>query len=150
MIEGSHWDQALDVLEVVLAHAGHATIRTPDGRPGLVAWEANRLIGRLPAAQLETYRLRHEAQARQLDRDGRRSGNWDQVIDVATQYFHTETGQQAANAIGNFHFDRGEFGLASIWYGRLLESNPPWSRDPKRRPQGGPDVSRVGQPRGRR
>ena len=131
LIEGSHWDQALDVLEVVLAHAGHATIRTPDGRPGLVAWEANRLIGRLPAAQLETYRLRHEAQARQLDRDGRRAGNWDQVIDVATQYFHTETGQQAANAIGNFHFDRGEFGLASIWYGRLLESNPPWSRDPK-------------------
>jgi outer membrane protein assembly factor BamB/tetratricopeptide (TPR) repeat protein len=124
-------DQALEILEVVLAHSGHATIRTPDGRPGLVAWEANRLLSRLPAAQLETYRLRHEAQARELDRTGRRTGNWDQVIDVATQYFHTETGQQAANAIGNFHFDRGEFGLAALWYGRLLESNPPWSRDAK-------------------
>jgi outer membrane protein assembly factor BamB len=130
MAEG-HWDQALEILEVVLSHSGHATIRTPDGRPGLVVWEANRLLGRLPAAQLETYRLRHEAQARELERAGRSSGNWDQLIDVATQFFHTETGQQAANAIGNFHFDRGEFGLASIWYSRLLESNPPWSREPK-------------------
>ena len=126
-----HADQALEILEIVLAHSDHATIRTPDGRPGFVAWEANRLLGRLPAAQMDVYRLRHEAQARELDRAARRSGNWDQVIDVATQFFHTETGQQAANAIGNFHFDRGEFGLASLWYGRLLESNPPWSRDPK-------------------
>jgi outer membrane protein assembly factor BamB/tetratricopeptide (TPR) repeat protein len=131
LMASGQFDQALELLEIVLAHSDHATIRTPDGRPGLVAWEANRLLGRLPTAQLETYRLRHEAQAHELDRAGRRSGNWDQVIDVATQYFHTETGQQAANAIGNFHFDRGEFGLASLWYGRLLESNPPWSRDSK-------------------
>ncbi len=131
LLAAGHGDQALEILEIVLAHSNHATIRTSDGRPGLVAWEANRLLGRLPAAELETYRLRHEAQARELDRAGRRSGNWDQVIDVATQFFHTETGQQAANAIGNFHFDRGEFGLAALWYGRLLESNPPWSRDPK-------------------
>jgi outer membrane protein assembly factor BamB len=131
MMASGHWDQALEVLESVLAHSDHATMRTPDGRPGLVAWEANRLLGRLPAPQLEVYRLRHEAQARELDRAGRLAGNWDQVIDVATQFFHTETGQQAANSIGNFHFDRGEFGLASLWYGRLLESNPPWSRDPK-------------------
>ncbi|HEV8004189.1 MAG TPA: PQQ-binding-like beta-propeller repeat protein, partial [Planctomycetaceae bacterium] len=131
LIAAGHADQALEILEIVLAHSSHATIRTADGRPGLVAWEANRLLGRLPIAQLETYRLRHEAQARELDRAARRSGNWDQVIDVATQFFHTETGQQASNAIGNFHFDRGEFGLASLWYGRLLDSNPPWSRDLK-------------------
>jgi outer membrane protein assembly factor BamB len=131
LLGSGHEDQALEILEIVLAHSNHATIRTPDGRPGLVAWEANRLLGRLPAAQLDTYRLRHEAQARELERTARRLGNWDQVIDVATQYFHTETGQQAANAIGNFHFDRGEFGLASLWYGRLLESNPPWSHDAK-------------------
>ena len=68
LIASGHWDQALELLEIVLAHSDHATIRTPDGRPGLVAWEANRLLGRLPAAQLETYRLRHEAQARELDR----------------------------------------------------------------------------------
>ena len=131
LISAGHADQALEILEIVLAHSDHATIRTPDGRPGLVAWEANRLLAHLPAAQLEVYRLRHEAQARELERAGRRAGNWDQVIDVATEFFHTETGQQAANAIGNFHFDRGEFGLASLWYGRLLEASPPWSRDPK-------------------
>ncbi|HET6324229.1 MAG TPA: PQQ-binding-like beta-propeller repeat protein, partial [Planctomycetaceae bacterium] len=131
LMAAGHADQALEILEIVLAHSDHATIRTPDGRPGLVAWEANRLLGRLPAAQMDVYRLRHEAQARELERTARRLGNWDQVIDVATQFFHTQTGQQAANAIGNFHFDRGEFGLASLWYGRLLQSNPPWSRDLK-------------------
>jgi outer membrane protein assembly factor BamB len=131
LIAAGHWDQALERLEHVLANSDHATVRTSDGRPGLVAWEANRLLGRLPASALETYRLRHEAQARQLFRDAQQTGNWDQVMDVATQFFHTQTGEQAANSVGNFHFDRGEFGLASLWYARLLESAPSWTQDPK-------------------
>ena len=106
LITAGHWDQALERLEHVLAHSDHATMRMSDGRPGLVAWEANRLLARLPASALDTYRLRHEAQAGQLYRDAQQSGNWDQVMDVATRYFHTQTGKQAANAIGNFHFDR--------------------------------------------
>jgi len=95
------------------------------GRPGLLAWEANRLLGRLPAGVLDTYRIRHEAQARQMFQDAQQTGNWDLMTEVATKFFYTETGQQAANAIGNFHFDRGEFGLASLWYVRLLNSAPP-------------------------
>lgn len=131
LISGGHWDQALERLEFLLANSDRATIRTPDGRPSLVAWEANRLLGRLPANAMETYRLRHEAQAAQLFDDAQKSGNWDQIMDVATRYFHTQTGKQAANAIGNFHFDRGEFGLASLWYTRLLNSAPAVAQDPK-------------------
>ena len=131
LIAAGHPEQALERLEFVLANSDHATVRTSDGRPGLVAWEANRLLARLPASALETYRLRHEAQATQLYHDAQATGNWDQVMDVATRYFHTQTGKQAANAIGNFHFDRGEFGLASIWYLRVLESAPVSSQDPK-------------------
>ena len=52
-------------------------------------------------------------------------------MDVATRYFHTQTGKQAANALGNFHFDRGEFGLASLWYMRLFNSAPAVMPDPK-------------------
>jgi outer membrane protein assembly factor BamB len=131
LITAGNWDQALERLEHVLAHSDHATMRMSDGRPGLVAWEANRLLARLPTSALDTYRLRHEAQAGQLYRDAQQSGNWDQVMDVATQYFHTQTGKQAANAIGNFHFDRGEFGLASLWYVRLLDATPFSSQDAK-------------------
>jgi outer membrane protein assembly factor BamB len=132
LIEQGQWDPALERLEILLAgSANHATIRTPDGHPRLVAWEANRLLGRLPASVLDTYRLKHEAQARQLYLDAQQMANWDHVIDVATQFFHTETGQQAANAVGNFHFDRGEFGLAALWYVRLLNIRAPVANDRK-------------------
>ncbi len=43
LIAAGHGDQALERLEFVLANSDHATVRTSDGRPGLVAWEANRL-----------------------------------------------------------------------------------------------------------
>jgi outer membrane protein assembly factor BamB/tetratricopeptide (TPR) repeat protein len=131
LIAGGHADQALERLEFLLTNSDRATIRTADGRPGLVAWEANRLLGRLPANALDTYRLRHEAQAAQLFDDAQKTGNWDQIMDVATRYFHTQTGKQAANAIGNFHFDRGEFGLASLWYSRVLNATPAVAQDPK-------------------
>ncbi len=58
LIAGGHADQALERLEFLLTNSDRATIRTADGRPGLVAWEANRLLGRLPANALDTYRLR--------------------------------------------------------------------------------------------
>lgn len=131
LVAAGNTDQALELLEIILANSDHATIRTADGRPGLVAWEANRLLARLPNGVRETYRLRHEAQARQLARDARETGNWDQLIDVATRFFHTETGQRAADSVANFHFDRGEFGLASLWYLRLLETAPAWTQDSK-------------------
>jgi outer membrane protein assembly factor BamB len=131
LIVGGHADQALERLEFLLTNSDRATIRTADGRPGLVAWEVNRLLGRLPAHALDTYRLRHEAQAAQLFDDAQKTGNWDQIMDVATRYFHTQTGKQAANAIGNFHFDRGEFGLAALWYARVLNATPAVAQDPK-------------------
>ena len=74
LIAGGHWDQALERLEFLLASSDRATIRTADGRPGLVAWEANRLLGQLPASALETYRLRHEAQAAQMLDDAQKDG----------------------------------------------------------------------------
>ena len=130
LIAAGHWDQALERLELVLSNSDRATVRTSEGRPQLVAWEANRLLARLPATALSTYRLRHEAQAAQLYREAQATGNWDRMMDVATQFFHTDTGKEAANAIGNFHFDRGEFGLASVWYARLLEAAPASRRTP--------------------
>src|SRR5579862_1333411 len=42
LVVGGNTDQALELLEIILANSDHATIRTADGRPGLVAWEANR------------------------------------------------------------------------------------------------------------
>lgn len=50
LIAAGHPEQALERLEFVLANSDHATVRTSDGRPGLVAWEANRLLARLPAS----------------------------------------------------------------------------------------------------
>src|SRR5262249_35485430 len=76
LIAAGHPDQALERLEFVLGNSEHATVRTSDGRPALVAWEANRLLARLPGSALETYRLRHDAQATQLYHDAQATGNW--------------------------------------------------------------------------
>ena len=132
LIAAGHPDQALERLEFVLTNSDHATVRTSDGRPGLVAWEANRLLARLPATASKPIGCGTKPRPTQLYHDAQATGNWDQVMDVATRYFHTQTGKQAANAIGNFHFDRGEFGLASIWYVRCLGiGTRDVSQDPK-------------------
>src|SRR5690606_22417041 len=85
--------------------------------------EANRLLGRFPADFLQNqYRQQFGGLAKQQFDEARRTGDLDGIADVATRYFHTEAGYEAANYLGTLHLDRGEFSMAALWFQRLLEA----------------------------
>ena len=133
LIVGGHADQALERLEFLLTNSDRATIRTADGRPeGLSPGRPTVCSDGSPAHALDNVSSapRGAAQPSCLTTPRKRATgtrSWTS----RTRYFHSQTGKQAANAIGNFHFDRGEFGLAALWYARVLHATPAVAQDPK-------------------
>jgi len=134
------WEQALPLLRYLVDP------RTPQGRkvPGSdslirtekdkwvsVVSEANRLLSRFPPELLDRMRLQIGAEAKQELLDAERNRDMSGIAEIATRYFHTPAGQQAANRLGSYHFDRGEFGMASRWFKQLMQMKAPAAKDPQ-------------------
>ncbi|MEX2285889.1 MAG: PQQ-binding-like beta-propeller repeat protein, partial [Planctomycetaceae bacterium] len=139
-VEEQDWVQALELLKGLLdppAADGGANaltdslIRLPDGRWVSVRGEAQRLVGQLPGEYLQRYRREMEPKAAVLLKEAEESKDLQQMVAVATRFFHTEAGQRAANYLGTYHFDRGEFGMAAHWFGQLVQAKATASDDPK-------------------
>ncbi|MEX2026323.1 MAG: hypothetical protein WEH44_03465, partial [Pirellulaceae bacterium] len=62
--------------------------------------------------------------------DAKAAGDLSKIVQVATRFFHTDAGYEAANHLAAFHFDRVEFALAVRWYGRLVAAQAPITKDP--------------------
>ncbi|MGE3316658.1 MAG: PQQ-binding-like beta-propeller repeat protein, partial [Planctomycetaceae bacterium] len=125
-----NWNEALEILEFVLERGGNATIRLANGRRVPLSEEANRLLGALPPEVRESYRLTHGPAAAQLLAEAAGGGDPLTYAVVATRYFHTAAGLEAANHLGTLHFDRGEFGMASRWFNMLIEADAAVSQEP--------------------
>jgi len=128
-MRGQNWAQALEILEFLLDRSENSTIRLNTGRRVPLAEEANRLLSRLPEEFRERYRVQHGPAAQQLLAEATAAGDPRRLAVVATRYFHTQAGYEAANRLGSLHFDRGEFGLAARWFNLLMESEAPLTRD---------------------
>ncbi|MEO1996839.1 MAG: hypothetical protein ABGZ17_16360, partial [Planctomycetaceae bacterium] len=131
-IDAQRWQQALEILQKILERSDDSLVRTQGGRSLSVRVVANRLLGGLNQELLKNYRLQHGGRAEQLLAEAQQNGDPQLLVRVATLYFHTSAGYQAANHLGSLHFDRGEFAMASKWYLQLLTAktdhvaNPTW------------------------
>ena len=121
----SEWKAALDLLQRVLDEPGDSLVRRPDGTWVSVRDEANRMLSRLPPRLAEQYRQQYGALAEQLFDEARRDSDLQKSVEVATRFFHTPAGRHAADFLGLFHLDRGEFGLAARWFFRLIDVEDP-------------------------
>ena len=137
-IRDKNWKEALVLLQRLLdpprPTAGSravedSLIRRPDGHWISVRDEARRLLGTLPKEARDNYRMQYDPTAKRLLTEARRDGNIARLVEVATKFFHTEAGFQAADLLGNLHFDRGEFGIAARWYRQLIEASAPMTND---------------------
>lgn len=124
-----NWNEALEILEFLLERGGHSTVRLANGRRVPLSEEANRLLGSLPAEVRENYRLKHGQAAAQILAEAAASGDPRRYALVATRYFHTAAGYDAANHLGTLHYDRGEFGMAARWFNLLIDAGAPMSRE---------------------
>jgi hypothetical protein len=106
--DGRKWNLALEILKYVLdpvrpgkadQPAEDALVRGTDGKWTTMRQEANRLLSEFPPDQLAAYREQFGGLADRLLKEAKSQGNIDQVVTVATQFFHTPAGTDAANWI---------------------------------------------------
>lgn len=129
--EDQDWRFAVEILQSVLERSEDSLIRRADGRWVSVRSQATRMLARLPQEYLAEYRRANDPVAKTLLEQARRDADLDALDTVATRFFLTDAGQQAADALATLHLDRGEFGIAAPWFARLLERESDLTRDPQ-------------------
>ncbi len=129
-IKKNDWKQAVTLLQHLLDLPEDSLHRLPDGKWQSVRVMAARELGRAPQSVLESYRQQNGGLAKQLLADALRDGDVSGVIRVATRFFHTDAGYQAADALARIHQDRAEFGIASQWLDELQQSKASFVQTP--------------------
>ena len=129
-IQRKDWKSGQDLLQRLLDLPEDSLHRLPDGRWQSVRKTANELLGAAPAELLDDYRTQYSGLAAQMLAAAKRSGRAVDYVSVATRFFHTPAGYEAANYLGSLHFDRAEFGLAAAWFEDLSRSPAPFAKQP--------------------
>ncbi len=132
------WGLALDILKYVLDPSRptkdnrpieDSLVRGRGGNLTTMRQEANRMLAEFPPARLASYREEFGGLAGKMFEEAKRNGNVEQIVTVATQFFHTPAGREAANWMGMRHFDHGEFGMAARWFRQLLNYEADLTKD---------------------
>ncbi|MCH7990166.1 MAG: hypothetical protein IID46_13585, partial [Planctomycetes bacterium] len=138
LIEEKNWEQALPLLQYLVdprdpqgrrSKRSDSLFRSENGKWISVVSEANRLLSGFPSQWLKQLQLEVGAEAKRELSDAQTRGDIFVVAEIATRFFHTAAGQQAANLLGSYHFDRGEFERASYWFKQLMQVNAPLTKN---------------------
>ncbi len=121
-VRQKNWKSAVDLVQRLLDQPDDSLHRSADGQWQSIHRTANQMLGRLPAATLVEYQSQYAGLAQQQLTAARRSGLTADFVNVATRFFHTPAGYEAAHYLGTQHLDRSEFGLAAKWFEELAES----------------------------
>lgn len=129
-IKRNDWKQAAALLQQLLDLPEDSLHRLPDGRWQSVRVTASRELGHAPAEVLIGYQQQYGGLAKQILTDADAEGDIAGVIRVATRFFHTEAGYQAAERLALVHRDRAEFGIAAQWLDQLLAARVGFTKNP--------------------
>lgn len=91
--------------------------------------EAERLVGGMPAAGLQSYELFCDAAARNALEDAVNRFDIGALISTSCRYFHTEAGAEATYLLGTIYLDQGRPFDAALWLERLQEKRPMFTID---------------------
>ncbi|MCY2962865.1 MAG: PQQ-binding-like beta-propeller repeat protein [Planctomycetota bacterium] len=125
------WKSALDLLQKVSELPEDSLYLDAGGTWVSLRGAADRLRGEAPPDMLEQYRVQFGGLAQQLLNEAIRSGRPAGLGKVARGYFHTPAGYEAANRLGSYHLERGEYASAARWFQALWNSRPPLTEDPQ-------------------
>lgn len=129
-LQQADWKQAVELLQKLLDLPEDAVIEQTPGRWESVRNAANRALGKLPAPALAEYERRFGGLARQLLLELEPHPDLQKLVDLATRYFHTDAGAEAAAKIARWQFDNREFLPATLWNTELLARGWRGTRDP--------------------
>src|SRR5581483_9803875 len=87
-------------------------------------FEANNLLGSMPAEGLDIYELRFGAKAQDKLDEAKKTGDRELFAEVATRFLHTRAGAEANDLLATSFLDRGQFFMAALRFERLLAMDP--------------------------
>ncbi|MFO0969658.1 MAG: PQQ-binding-like beta-propeller repeat protein [Gemmataceae bacterium] len=127
-ITSKDWDRAIQALQILLDlktdhyvqvrdldPAGHEVLRWTS-----VKFEANKLLGGLPGEALDAYEIAHGAKAKAMLDDAKKTGNREEMAEVAQRYYHTRAGADANDLLGTYFLDRGQYFVAALRFEKLM------------------------------
>ncbi len=127
-VRQKNWKSAVDLFQRLLDQPEDSLHLAANGNWQSVRQTVNEKFSQLPEATLVEYRSQYGGLANQLLMSARRSGQNADFVSVATRFFHTPAGYEAAQIIATQHFDRSEFELAAYWFSTLAASPAPIAR----------------------
>ena len=147
-IKQKNLKSAVDLYQRLLDQPEDSLHRLSNGQWRSVRQTVNLKLGQLPDATLIEYRSQFGGLARQLLLMAQRSGRTIDFVQVATRFFHTVSGYEAAQYLASRHFDRSEFGLAARWYSELASSPAAFTRQDSWLLQAAAALNQVGDVKG--
>lgn len=136
-IKGKDWNDAATALQLILDNEEDFYVKVHekngDGaetvRWASVKYEANNLLGTMPAEGLAVYELRFGGKAQQMLKEAKDNGDWELLAKVAGRFLHTDAGKEANDLLATHFLDRGQYFTAALRYDRMLASlGPPFGR----------------------
>lgn len=129
-IQQHDWKRGVERLQRLLDSPEDAVFRAKGGRWDSLRTAASRQLGAAPADVLADYERQYGPLSEQLADRARRTGRIEDLVEVATRFFHTPAGRKAAHRLAAWHLDRAEFALALRWFLELDASPSPETKDP--------------------
>jgi outer membrane protein assembly factor BamB/tetratricopeptide (TPR) repeat protein len=132
-IREEKWDIAVPHLQKLLEIDEDVFVRltrkNAEGKDVLtwvsVKQEADRLLGTLPAAGLDFYKLTYGAKAAEMLKKAKQNGDYALLADLMKKYGHTDAGAEAIKLLADYHLDRGNSMPALLCYSKLISRQGP-------------------------
>lgn len=86
----------------------------------------------LPPESIRSYREQFDPVARELLEEGKESHRVEPVRRVAREFFFSSVGDEAAETLGDLHFEQGDYEGALQWWRKILREYPGAERAPAR------------------
>ena len=122
-IQRKDWKASGELLQRLLDLPEDSLHRLPDGHWQSVRRSAKKLLGSASSELLNDYRAQYSGLSQRMLASAKGTGRVADYVTIATRFFHTPAGHEAANYLGSMHLDRSEFGLAAAWFTELLEAS---------------------------
>ncbi len=124
-----NWQEATSILqrllelpEDVLVSRGWASGENANLQSMVsIRQEANRLVAGLPKEGKEFYQLNYGALAAAMLKEAKDKASAAILGDILRIYLHTQAGAEAANLLGTYQLDRGNYLSASLCFEKLID-----------------------------
>jgi outer membrane protein assembly factor BamB len=128
-IRDKDWEKAAKALQEILDHKQNFSVEVTRKDPKTkeetsrrvnARYEANRLLGDMPADGLDTYQSLFGGKAQELLDEAKKTGDPALYADVALRYMHTKAGIEANELLATRALDREQFFEAAVSFKRLM------------------------------